>query len=100
MTKSKNTIKIQKDRMTKGFTLRNEVTKGQSLVELILAVALASILLPALLTGLVSSREGKAQQDNRFTATAYLKEAVEAVRIVREAGWSGIATNGTYYPPR
>lgn len=73
---------------------------GQSLVELILAVALASILLPALLTGLVSSREGKAQQDNRLTATTYLKEAVEAVRTVREAGWSGIAINGTYYPQR
>src|SRR3990172_12164212 len=86
MTKSQDTNNIQKG--------------GQSLVELILAVALASILLPALLTGLVSSREGKAQQDNRLTATAYLKEAVEAVRTVREAGWSGLATNGTYYPQR
>lgn len=70
---------------------------GQSLVEILLAISLASILLPALLTGLVSSREGKASQGQRLEAAALLREAEEAVRSVRESGWANIS-NGTYHP--
>lgn len=75
---------------------------GQSLVELIVAMGLAVVLLPALLTGMVASREGKAQQIQRLRATAYMKEAQEAVRTVREGdngqGWSQFAQNGIYHP--
>lgn len=72
--------------------------KGQSLVELLLIIGISAILLPALLTGLVSSRGGKAQQNQRIQAATLLKEATEAVRSVRESGWDNISTNGTYYP--
>jgi len=71
---------------------------GQSLVEILIAIGLTGILLPALLTGLVSSREGKAQEGQRLQATALLRESEEAVRSVREKGWTNIAANGTYYP--
>src|SRR3989344_3415432 len=71
---------------------------GQSLIEIIIAIALASLLLPALLTGLVASREGKAQEEQRLQATALLREAEDAVRSVREQNWSNISPIGTYHP--
>ena len=71
---------------------------GQSLIEIIIAIALASLLLPALLTGLVASREGKAQEEQRLQATALLREAEDAIRSVREQNWSNIAINNTYHP--
>lgn len=75
-----------------------KIKNGQSLVEIIVAMALAALLLPALLTGLVAAREGKAQQIQRTEATAYLIEAQEAMRSIRELGWSAISTNGIYHP--
>lgn len=71
---------------------------GQSIIEFIIAMALASIFLPGLITGLVASREGKAQQQQRLEATILFKEAQEAARIVREDSWSAFAVNGTYHP--
>lgn len=71
---------------------------GQSLVELLLAIGIASAVLPAVITGFVSSREGKVTQDLRLRAVGYLKEAEEATRVVREKGWESFAINGTYYP--
>ncbi|MBI2405011.1 hypothetical protein HYV22_02425 [Candidatus Gottesmanbacteria bacterium] len=78
----------------KGFTL----DAGQALVELLVAIGIATILLPALLTGFVASREGKAQGRQRADAVAILVEAREAVRIVRDRGWTEFAVNGTFHP--
>ena len=69
---------------------------GQSLVEILIAIGLTGILLPALLTGLVSSREGKAQEGQRLQATALVRESEEAIRSIREKGWTNISANGTY----
>ena len=66
-------------------------------IELLIAIGLLSILLPAILTGLISSREGKPQQQQRFEATLLLKESEQSVRVVREKGWSNL-TNGVYHP--
>lgn len=71
---------------------------GQALVELLVALAFASILLPGLITGLVASREGKAQNEQRLEATGLLREAQEALRVVRETSWSQVETNGTFHP--
>jgi type II secretory pathway pseudopilin PulG len=72
--------------------------RGQTIVELLLVIGLSAIILPALLTGLVASRSGKAQQSQRLEAVALLKETEEAVRNVREKDWNTFAVNGTYYP--
>src|SRR3990172_10959389 len=72
--------------------------KGQSLVEILIAIGLAAIILPALLTGLVASREGKAQEKQRLEATILLREAEETVRSVREKSWILFAQNGTFHP--
>lgn len=65
--------------------------KGQIIIELLIAFGLASILFPALLTGLISAQNGKVQQQQRLTAVGYLREGEEAVRSIREANWSYIA---------
>lgn len=72
--------------------------KGQLLVEILLAIALTTIFLPALLTGLFSSRVGKVQQTQRAQAIALLKEAEEVVRNVRNQQWNAFSLNGTYHP--
>jgi len=90
---SKNKIKILKSK----FLNLNSLS-GQSLVEILIAFALVFILLPALLTGFAASREGRVQQNQRISALPLLNEGAEAVRSVREKGWSAFATNGTYYP--
>ncbi|OGH38313.1 MAG: hypothetical protein A3B44_01555 [Candidatus Levybacteria bacterium RIFCSPLOWO2_01_FULL_38_21] len=71
--------------------------KGQSLIELLLTIALVSIFFPALLTGFVSTRNNRAIRDQRQLATAYLYEAQEAIRVVRANSWSNLPT-GTYHP--
>ncbi len=72
--------------------------RGQSLVEILLAIGLSAIILPALLTGLVSSRQGKAQQNQRTQAVYLLNETVDSVRSVREKNWAAFAVNGIFHP--
>lgn len=71
---------------------------GQALVEVLVAMGIAALILPAVFTGFITSREGKVQTEARFKAVNLAKEAAEAVRIVREANWNNIAANGTYHP--
>lgn len=72
--------------------------KGQMLVEIILVMGLFALLIPALSDGFLSTRDGKAQQSQRINAVAFLQEAKEAVRVIRESGWANVSTNGTYHP--
>jgi type II secretory pathway pseudopilin PulG len=78
-------------------TITYKKFSGYSLVELLMAIGLASLLIPTLATSFITSREGKAQEKQRLQATTLFKEAQEAVRNIREAGWNNIATNGTYH---
>lgn len=71
--------------------------KGQTLIELILIMGIASIMLPALLTGLVASRNGKPQQIQRMQAITVLKETETAVKNIRNSNWTALATNGVYH---
>lgn len=72
--------------------------KGQSLIELLLAMGIAAIIFPAVATGIITSREGRVQQRQRFEAIAYMKQAHEALRNIRERGWDNINSTGTYSP--
>lgn len=75
----------------------NFYKKGQSLIEVLIVFGLATVLLPAVLTGIISSREGKAQEKQRARALAILHEAEEATRSFRQKGWVGFAVNGVYH---
>lgn len=68
------------------------------MIELLLVIAFAGIVIPALFTGFISSRDGKAQTSQRLLAVPLLLEAQEAVRIVREKDWNNFSVNGTYHP--
>lgn len=81
--------------------MKNKFQAGQSLVELLVVIGLSAIILPALFAGLMASREGKAQQGQRAQAITVLNQTIEAVRSVREKGWSYIAAiplNNPYHP--
>lgn len=73
-------------------------SKGQMLVELIMAIGISAVIIPALLTGLVASREGRPQQQQRAQATALLRETITAVKNAKETDWTMFAVNGTYHP--
>lgn len=62
------------------------------LVELLLTIGLMAIILPAILTGIIASRQGKPQQIQRVQAVALLKETEQAVRSARDIGWTSFAT--------
>ncbi len=72
--------------------------QGQMLVELLVVLGLSVVILPALLNGYVSTRQGRNDAQKRYEATLLATEAYHAVRSVREGGWANVATNGTYYP--
>jgi type II secretory pathway pseudopilin PulG len=71
---------------------------GQSLIELLVAMGLISILLPAILSGIIASRGGRAQNEQRITAVELLKDTQEAVRSIHARDWTLIQNNGTYHP--
>lgn len=74
------------------------VQRGQTIVEMLIAIGLLAIVVPALLAGLYNANGGKPQQNQRIEAVALMKEAEEAVRSARERGWSFFAVNGTFHP--
>src|SRR3989344_3480942 len=73
-------------------------TNGQILIELILTLGIASILISALVGGLISARQGRFLSANILTASFLLQEMVEATRSIRESGWEEVALNGTFHP--
>src|SRR3989338_8033649 len=72
--------------------------KGQSIIELLIAITLMIILLPALFNGIIASRDGRSQMIQQLQALSLVRETEEAVRIIRERDWHEIETNGTYHP--
>ncbi|MFA5025493.1 MAG: hypothetical protein WC503_03240 [Candidatus Shapirobacteria bacterium] len=77
----------------------NQFYKSASvLVEILIAMALMAIITPAIINGLITSRQGEPQQNQRQSALALLKETQESLRIIREKGWSTFSTNGIYHP--
>ncbi len=77
-----------------------EGSSGQSLIELLITIGLIAVIIPALLTGFVAARSGRAQQEQRMKATALLREGQEAVRTIREFDWTAFAALTSGYPCR
>lgn len=79
--------------------LSNQFYKsGSILVELLIALALIALVIPTIIDGLITSRQGLPQQEQQQKALVLLKETQESLRIIREKGWLGFSVNGTYYP--
>ncbi len=62
-----------------------------------MVMGLAAILFPALLTGFVATRSGRAQGEERLQAIQFLQETQEAVRVIREKDWTDFAAKSS--PP-
>ena len=73
------------------------VEKGQALIELILAIAIATVLLSVLATGAISAREAFARSDRVLDANTLLQKEIEAVRSIRENAWNSFSAPGTYH---
>lgn len=71
--------------------------RGQSIIELLITMALMAILLPAIIGGFIASREGKTQDLKIKTAKEALSSATQAILLIRDKGFESIATNGLYY---
>lgn len=67
------------------------------LIELIMAIGISAIILPALLTGLYASRQSRPQQEQRAQSTALLQQTVTAVESIKNSDWSAFANDGTYH---
>lgn len=72
--------------------------KGTSIVELLMVFGLAAIIIPAILMGIMATREGKAQDDQRVQAISILRNAQEAVRSISQRDWLAFAVNGDFHP--
>lgn len=68
---------------------------GSSLVELMIAIGLFAAMTPALITGLISSRNGKAQQQQRNQAVMLLKEIEESARHIKNTDWTKLTPADT-----
>lgn len=96
---SKLQLKSKNIRKTLPFTLYPfRLQRGQSLVELLLAIAFAGIIIPVIFSSFLSSREGKSQNSQRLIALPSLQDLMEVSRVIREKDWNAFAINGTYYP--
>lgn len=71
--------------------------KGQSIIELLVVMALMAMLLPVLIGGFITSREGRPQQQNQSNASQIIMSAKQAMFSIRESGWDNISTNGIYH---
>lgn len=72
--------------------------KGQSIIELLITMALMAILIPVLATSMASTREGRAQSDQRLMASLMLQETNEAVLAIKEKDWAEVENNGIFHP--
>jgi Tfp pilus assembly protein PilV len=67
---------------------------GQSLVEVLAAIAITSVVVVALLgLGSVAVRSATASR-NRASATSYAQEGIEAVRSIRDRSFSALPSAG------
>jgi hypothetical protein len=78
--------------------LIKKIISGQSLVEVLVAMGISALVIPAIYFGLIASRQGQTQMVQRKTALTLLNESIEVVREVREKDWTGFAVDGTFHP--
>lgn len=71
--------------------------RGTALVEMMVGLAIAAAIMPAIITAFFAARGGSAQEEVRMQGNARLREGREVLRMLKEADWNNVATNGTYH---
>jgi hypothetical protein len=74
-----------------------KIFSGQSLVEIIVAMGLAVLILPAVYLGLATIKQNQAQFEQRSVASGLMRQMVENVRQIRQHGWVYFAHDGTFH---
>lgn len=69
--------------------------KGNSLVEIIVAIGLFVIVLPSIIILITGTHGGSLRAENRLEAVAYAQEAFEALKAIRDYSWEDLQL-GTY----
>jgi hypothetical protein len=75
-----------------------KTSKGQLLVEILVAIGLCTLLIPVIYAALITSRQGRMQEEARLEAVDYLRDCQESLKSIREISWNSIPVSGTYYP--
>ena len=71
--------------------------KGQALIEVMVGMALAAALMPAVVTAFFAARGGTAQAELHLQAAARMRQTKEVLRILKQTSWGNVANNGTYH---
>ena len=69
---------------------------GMSLVEVILAVAIFAVISTGVISAIIYGSESTAVAGARERATKIAEEGIEAVRNIRDSGYSNLPADGTY----
>lgn len=78
--------------------MRINLKKGAILLEVLLALAIGSVILTAVFNALVGSQQANLRSYQNQQAELYLQEASEVVKSVALSGWSAVADNGIFHP--
>ena len=68
------------------------------MIEILIGLGVAAVMLPAVFTGIMATREGRISQTTYLDSSGLMHEMYEAVRVVRARGWTNFAVNGVYHP--
>jgi len=71
-------------------------SSGQSLIEAVIAVGVVTMVLVALVSGVVSSLKNARYSRDNSVAVAYAQEGIEVIRSIRDRGYEEIQQNDTY----
>ena len=74
----------------------NQKYKGQSLVEVIVAVAVVAALAVALVTTSLVTQKASRGSENNTQATKLVQENIEQIRVFRDRKGFSVLNNGTY----
>ncbi|MBI4713859.1 prepilin-type N-terminal cleavage/methylation domain-containing protein [Candidatus Uhrbacteria bacterium] len=74
---------------------KNNNSRGQTLIEVVLVTALFAILASGIMSALITSSHSAQESGRYLVANGYIEEAMQAVRSIRDRDWSQII-NGTH----
>lgn len=69
---------------------------GMSLVEILLAIAIFSVISTGIIGAIIYGQESTAVAGSRERAVKIAEEGIEAVRNIRDSGYSNLPADGTY----